>query len=101
MPTYSRQRPVKALVNITEEQNKIYHIKYVYNNKIYPNLLKLSDEEKKTWFKIQKDNEDLIAKIYGDKRIEYFGINSFLPEAERTGVDDPLVNEYRNWLKNE
>lgn len=41
------------------------HLPNYFQEEVWANLMALSQEEKEKWFKMHKDNEDLLLKIFG------------------------------------
>jgi len=97
MPTYSYQRPVRVTADGSNEKYRNDHLKHFFDNEVYNNIMSLSTEEKEIWFNMQKNYELLFIKVHGNLN-EIINSVVFLPTALENGVDNILVNQYKEWL---
>ena len=97
MPTYSYQRPVKAIDGL-DEKYRNDHLKYFFESMVYKNIISLSTEEKERYFRFQKDYEWLFQKIFGNLDEDMSDI-TYLPTALKKGIKNPLVDQYKEWLE--
>lgn len=98
MPTYSQQRPVRA-IDGSDEKYRIDHLKHFFNTVIYQNIVSLTQEEKEEFFQMQTDYEWLMVKIFGENIVNMESVVVFLPAAVRRNESNVLVNQYKEWLK--
>lgn len=108
---HMKQHSYTLLKTITVDgENMIYRPEVVANyfqNECYDRILNLTPEEKHAWFCMHRDNEDLFTKMYrvDEDFVEVMGEGYSLSKAVREfpeGIDaDDLLEEYRDWLKNQ
>jgi len=97
MATYSYQRPVNVTADGTDEKYKDDHLKHYFENDVYHNIMSFSPEEKEQYFKLQRDYGWWLHKVLAlDENV--FPL-LFLSKSLENGVDDILVNQYKEWLE--
>lgn len=90
------QEPVLA-IDGADPKYEGDHLKHFFGTKVHGSIMALSQEDKERWFTIHRDFEDIIDKVYGEKMFNYM-VGAHLAESCKRGINDPLVNEYREWL---
>jgi len=97
MATYSYQRPVNVTADGTDEKYKNDHLKHYFDNDVYHNIMSFSTEEREQYFKLQKDYGWWLYKVLGLNESVFPLL--FLSKSLENGVDDVLVNQYKEWLE--
>lgn len=79
-----------------DEQYLPDQLKHFFNTVSYPAICAFSKKEKDRYFKMVTEHEIVLAKLLG---VGYTESLICLPVANRNGVDNTLVSEYKIWLR--
>jgi hypothetical protein len=71
------------------------HLSHFFDTRCFEALQSLTKEDRERFYKLMTENESLATKLYGHALLNS---KIFFPVALRNGVDNPLMQEYKDWL---